>query len=132
MKSSLQLNLNVNVSVVEGFNLEFVLSFTQRFVPPLFSRLVVSRNEKEADRHTLSREDTSLSLLFVVLRSGRTTQAASSSFRSSGHCSYLPHQDQPTKDDSYSDIEVTYGFRAPAPADARDEDQTNKGNAGMA
>ncbi|KAG5512681.1 hypothetical protein RHGRI_038967 [Rhododendron griersonianum] len=37
-----------------------------------------------------------------------------------------PHQDLPTKDDSYSDIEVTYGFRAPAPADARDEDQTNK------
>ncbi|KAG5551518.1 hypothetical protein RHGRI_009814 [Rhododendron griersonianum] len=56
MKSSLQLNLNVNVSVVEGFNLEFILSFTQRFVPPLFSRLVVSRNEKEADRHALSRE----------------------------------------------------------------------------
>ncbi|KAG5547944.1 hypothetical protein RHGRI_013582 [Rhododendron griersonianum] len=63
MKSSLQLNLNVNVSVVEGFNLEFVLSFTQRFVPPLFSRLVVSRNEKEADRHTLSRE------VYALLRS---------------------------------------------------------------
>ncbi|XP_058216056.1 uncharacterized protein LOC131327077 [Rhododendron vialii] len=30
-------------------------------------------------------------------------------------------------DDSNNDIEVTYGFSPPAPADARDEDQTNKG-----
>lgn len=32
-------------------------------------------------------------------------------------------------DASNNDIEVTYGFMPPAPADARDEDQTNKGNA---